>query len=231
MIPSELERLVQERIALGQRPYFVNCTEGTTVVGAFDPINPIADICEKYGMWFHVDAAWGGGCLLSRNQRHKLAGIERAQSVTWNPHKLMGTLLQCSTVHFREDVSVVRSFETGLRFHVPFFVSSSFRVSSLTATKCAQITCFNRTNTTTSHMIRETKSFNVDDTMTSSNVGFCGDLRFVKEKHFFLFSLVLLYHMAHVSLSSSSLSVCLSHSFLILFASQNTTAGNTFLPS
>ena len=114
MIPSELERLVQERIALGQRPYFVNCTEGTTVVGAFDPINPIADICEKYGMWFHVDAAWGGGCLLSRNQRHKLAGVERAHSVTWNPHKLMGTLLQCSTVHFREDVSIVRSFETGL---------------------------------------------------------------------------------------------------------------------
>jgi len=103
MIPSELERLVKERIALGHRPYFVNCTEGTTVVGAFDPINPIADICEKYGLWLHIDAAWGGGCLLSRNQRHKLAGIERAQSVTWNPHKLMGVLLQCSTIHFKED--------------------------------------------------------------------------------------------------------------------------------
>lgn len=104
MIPSELERLVIERLELGHRPYFVNCTEGTTVVGAFDPINPVADICEKYGLWLHIDAAWGGGCLLSKNQRYRLAGIERAQSVTWNPHKLMGTLLQCSTVHFKENV-------------------------------------------------------------------------------------------------------------------------------
>ena len=106
MIPSELERLINERIQLGHRPFFVNCTEGTTVVGAFDPIQPIADICEKYDIWFHIDAAWGGGCLLSRKYKHKLAGIERAQSVTWNPHKLMGTLLQCSTVHFKEPVSM-----------------------------------------------------------------------------------------------------------------------------
>ncbi|KAH9398284.1 glutamate decarboxylase gad1 [Tyrophagus putrescentiae] len=103
MIPSELERLVRESIEKGNRPYFVNCTCGTTVLGAFDPINPIADICEKYNLWLHIDAAWGGGLLLSAKYRHKLAGIERGDSVTWNPHKLMGTLLQCSTVHFKED--------------------------------------------------------------------------------------------------------------------------------
>ena len=55
MIPSELERLVKERLDMGHRPYFVNCTEGTTVVGAFDPIHPIADICDKYGLWLHID--------------------------------------------------------------------------------------------------------------------------------------------------------------------------------
>jgi len=103
MIPSELERLVKLSIEQKKRPFFVNCTCGTTVLGAFDPINPIADICAKYDLWLHVDAAWGGGCLLSSKRRHKLAGIERARSVTWNPHKLMSTLLQCSTVHFREN--------------------------------------------------------------------------------------------------------------------------------
>jgi glutamate decarboxylase len=103
MIPMELERLVKESIAKGDRPYFVNCTCGTTVFGAFDPINPIADIAEKYNLWLHVDAAWGGGCLLSRKHRYKLAGISRASSVTWNPHKLMSALLQCSTIHFKED--------------------------------------------------------------------------------------------------------------------------------
>ncbi|KAL3287595.1 hypothetical protein HHI36_002064 [Cryptolaemus montrouzieri] len=104
MIPSELERLIVERRTRGHIPFFVCCTSGTTVLGAFDPINEIADICQKYGMWLHVDAAWGGGLLLSKKYRHpRLSGVERADSVTWNPHKLMGALLQCSTIHFKED--------------------------------------------------------------------------------------------------------------------------------
>lgn len=57
MIPAELERLVRESIEKGNRPYFVNCTCGTTVLGAFDPINPIADICEKYNLWLHIDVS------------------------------------------------------------------------------------------------------------------------------------------------------------------------------
>ncbi|XP_046682896.1 glutamate decarboxylase isoform X2 [Homalodisca vitripennis] len=103
MIASELERLVIERKSKGHIPFFVNCTSGTTVQGAFDPIEEIADICQKYKMWLHIDAAWGGGLLFSRKYRHpRFSGVERADSVTWNPHKLMGTLLQCSTVHFKE---------------------------------------------------------------------------------------------------------------------------------
>ncbi|XP_050301201.1 glutamate decarboxylase isoform X1 [Anthonomus grandis grandis] len=104
MITRELERLVIERKNKGHIPFFVSVTSGTTVLGAFDPINETADICEKYGMWLHVDAAWGGSLLLSKKYRHpRLSGIERAQSVTWNPHKLMGALLQCSTIHFKEN--------------------------------------------------------------------------------------------------------------------------------
>ncbi|XP_074112564.1 glutamate decarboxylase isoform X1 [Cotesia typhae] len=104
IIPSKLEELILERKARGHIPFFVNATAGTTVIGAFDPIAQIADICEKYKLWLHVDAAWGGGLLLSRKYRHpRLTGIERADSVTWNPHKLMGALLQCSTIHFKEE--------------------------------------------------------------------------------------------------------------------------------
>lgn len=55
LIPTELEKLVVERKTKGHIPFFVACTSGTTVLGAFDPINDIADICEKYGMWLHVD--------------------------------------------------------------------------------------------------------------------------------------------------------------------------------
>lgn len=109
MMPAELERLVVEHKSKGNVPFFVNCTAGTTVFGAFDPIQDIADICKKYKMWLHIDAAWGGGLLFSQKYRpSRFAGIERADSLTWNPHKLMGTLLQCSTVHFK-DPSVLSS--------------------------------------------------------------------------------------------------------------------------
>ncbi|KAJ8788531.1 hypothetical protein J1605_005262 [Eschrichtius robustus] len=86
----------------GYIPLYVNATAGTTVYGAFDPIQEIADICEKYNLWLHVDAAWGGGLLMSQKHRHKLSGIERANSVTWNPHKMMGVLLQCSAILVKE---------------------------------------------------------------------------------------------------------------------------------
>ena len=57
MIPSELERLILERKARGQIPFFVNATAGTTVLGAFDPLNEIADICLKFNCWFHIDVS------------------------------------------------------------------------------------------------------------------------------------------------------------------------------
>ncbi|CAN8013284.1 unnamed protein product, partial [Ixodes persulcatus] len=103
MIVEELEKEIVASKARGHVPFFVNCTAGSTVIGAFDPIHPIADICEKHGLWLHIDSAWGGGCLLSRKHRHLMSGIERSDSVTWNPHKLMGTHLQCSTIHLKED--------------------------------------------------------------------------------------------------------------------------------
>jgi len=103
MDPDHLEMLVEEDKRRGFQPFFVNCTAGTTVYGAFDPINAIADVCEKHNIWLHIDAAWGGGLLMSKTHRvGRFDGVERANSLTWNPHKLLGTLLQCSTFHLRE---------------------------------------------------------------------------------------------------------------------------------
>lgn len=50
---------------------------GTTVLGAFDPIAEIADVCQENGIWLHVDAAWGGGALMSKKHKHLLTGIHR----------------------------------------------------------------------------------------------------------------------------------------------------------
>ncbi|CDQ65649.1 unnamed protein product [Oncorhynchus mykiss] len=98
MIPAELESSILTAKDQGCVPFYVNATAGTTVYGAFDPLNAIADICESHGLWLHVDAAWGGGLLMSKRHRVKLQGIERAWSVTWNPHKMMGAPLQCSAI-------------------------------------------------------------------------------------------------------------------------------------
>lgn len=72
-LESEIKRAKDEDAV----PFMVSATGGTTVLGAFDPIDEIANICEKYNMWLHVDAAWGGGVLMSKQYRTLLKGIER----------------------------------------------------------------------------------------------------------------------------------------------------------
>ena len=62
---------------------------GSTAVGAFDPLHELADVAEAHDLWLHVDAAHGGSAALSPTERTKLAGIERADSIVWDAHKLM----------------------------------------------------------------------------------------------------------------------------------------------
>ncbi|CAI5788896.1 glutamate decarboxylase 2 isoform X2 [Podarcis lilfordi] len=100
---AAIPRLVAFTSEHGFVPFLVSATAGTTVYGAFDPLIAIADICKKYKIWMHVDGAWGGGLLMSRKHKWKLNGVERANSVTWNPHKMMGVPLQCSALLVREE--------------------------------------------------------------------------------------------------------------------------------
>jgi glutamate decarboxylase len=103
MIVEELKREIEAAISAGHEPFLVAATAGTTVLGAFDPIDEIAPICAQYGLWFHVDAAWGGGTLMSDTYRDRLKGIEKADSVTWNPHKLLCAPQQCSTFLLKDE--------------------------------------------------------------------------------------------------------------------------------
>ncbi len=80
----------------GRTPICVVATTGTTVRGAFDSIDQLADVCRDEDLWLHVDAALGAPCLFSPKYKHLMAGIERADSLTWDPHKLMGVPLTCS---------------------------------------------------------------------------------------------------------------------------------------
>ncbi|XP_041371959.1 glutamate decarboxylase 1-like [Gigantopelta aegis] len=95
---DDLKHKIQNAKDHGKIPMLVSITCGTTILAAYDPVEAVADICDEHGIWLHVDAAWGGTVLLSREHRHLLRGIHRADSVTWNPHKMMGVPLQCSAI-------------------------------------------------------------------------------------------------------------------------------------
>lgn len=96
MIPSELDCAISIQKKEGKVPLIVCATAGTTVLGAFDPIGEIHSICKKHNLWLHVDGAWGGPAIFS-SQRHQLVqGIELADSVTFDAHKLFGANLTSS---------------------------------------------------------------------------------------------------------------------------------------
>ncbi|OOE69579.1 glutamate decarboxylase [Salinivibrio sp. IB868] len=92
------------------KPIAIVGVAGTTETGSIDPLNALADIAEREGIHFHVDAAWGGATLMSNNQRHKLAGIERADSVTIDAHKQLYVPMGAGMVLFK-DPSLVASIE------------------------------------------------------------------------------------------------------------------------
>jgi len=84
---DDLRRALARDRAAGLAPFLVVATVGTTATGAIDPIGELADVCRDEGLWLHADAAWGGIALLSDRLRPHLAGVELADSITWDAHK------------------------------------------------------------------------------------------------------------------------------------------------
>lgn len=116
MCVSDLEAQISQAKADGYTPLFVNATAGTTVYGSFDDFNAIADVAQKHGAWFHIDGSWGGNIVFSESHRYKLAGCERADSITVNPHKALGVPATCSFLL----VPDVRVFLTANSLQAPY---------------------------------------------------------------------------------------------------------------
>jgi aromatic-L-amino-acid decarboxylase len=87
MDPEALARMVRADRASGRRPFLVIGAAGTTNTGAVDPLADIAEVAEHEGLWFHVDAAYGGFFQLTERGRARFRGAERADSITLDPHK------------------------------------------------------------------------------------------------------------------------------------------------
>jgi glutamate/tyrosine decarboxylase-like PLP-dependent enzyme len=119
MITSDLESKIIKAKLEGFTPLWVNAGAGTTVMGSYDPFNEIADICQRHRLWFHVDGSWGGAVAFSRNQNWRLKGVERADSVTMNPHKMLNVPSTCSFLVMpdRRKIHRATSLKAGYLFH------------------------------------------------------------------------------------------------------------------
>jgi aromatic-L-amino-acid decarboxylase len=123
MIPEKLAEAIDEDIEAGFLPICVIPTVGTTSTSSVDPVDAIADICEKYGVWLHVDTAYAGSTAIVPEFRHhftgrsenphsalrtpQLNGWERADSIVVNPHKWLFTPFDLSVLYCK-DLSVLK---------------------------------------------------------------------------------------------------------------------------
>jgi len=104
--PQALGQMIEADRAAGMAPVMVAATAGTTNAGMIDPLAPCADIARRFGIWFHADAAWGGALIASDRFRSRLAGIERADSVTIDAHKWFATTMGCG-MFFTSDLNIL----------------------------------------------------------------------------------------------------------------------------
>ena len=107
-----LERAVADDLAAGRRPCAVVAAVGTTATTALDPVAGVADLCERHGMWLHVDAALAGTAMICPEYRWMWEGVDRADSVVFNPHKWMGTGFDLSAYYVRDPEHLVRVMST-----------------------------------------------------------------------------------------------------------------------
>ena len=105
-----LEHAVAEDRRAGVLPIAVVGTVGTTSTTGIDPIRPLVEICQREGLWLHVDAAYGGAAALLPEMRHAFDGWERADSIVVNPHKWMFVPIDCSVLYTRRPDLLKRAF-------------------------------------------------------------------------------------------------------------------------
>src|ERR687889_8019 len=102
MRPDALEDALARDVAAGIVPVAVVATAGTTLTGAVDPLEEIAEVCERHDVWLHVDGAYGLPGAAAPSTAHLFSGLERADSATIDAHKWLGVQKSCSAVLLRE---------------------------------------------------------------------------------------------------------------------------------
>ena len=116
MDPTDLKHKIEEDKANGLHPFFINITAGTTVLGAFDPIEPIAEIGKANNLWLHVDGAYCGSVIFSEQYKHLVEGLELVDSFSVNAHKMLSTPLTCSIIMAKDKKYLYDSFSNNAEY-------------------------------------------------------------------------------------------------------------------
>jgi aromatic-L-amino-acid/L-tryptophan decarboxylase len=110
LMPEAVANAVANDRAAGLEPFLVAASAGTTNTGAIDPLSELADVCARERLWLHVDAAYGGFAALTARGKAALAGIERADSVTLDPHKWLFVPFECGCLLARDPATLKAAF-------------------------------------------------------------------------------------------------------------------------
>ena len=111
LAPAAVAAAMDADARAGRRPFFVSASAGATNTGSIDPLGDLADLCAERGVWLHVDAAYGGFAALTERGRAALAGLERADSITLDPHKWLYQPYECGCLLVREGERLRATFE------------------------------------------------------------------------------------------------------------------------
>ena len=111
MRPEALAAAMAADLRAGRRPLFVAANAGSTSTGAVDPLPELAAVCREWGVWFHVDAAYGGFAALTQRGRRWLLGLELADSVTLDPHKWLYQPFECGCLLVRAGQRLREAFQ------------------------------------------------------------------------------------------------------------------------
>lgn len=116
MRPDALEEAIEQDRRAGFAPFLVVATAGTTNAGVLDPIADCAGIAERAGLWYHVDAAWGGGAVFVPELKSLLSGIERADSITFDAHKWLSVPMGAGIFLTRDTTALDRTFRVATAY-------------------------------------------------------------------------------------------------------------------
>ncbi len=111
MDPQKLDDTLGDLRHRGHPVVALSACACSTPIGAFDPLAEVADVCRRHGVWLHVDAAHGGAACLSPRYRHLLEGLDRADSVTWDAHKMLFVPALCAFVFYRNAAHRFAAFQ------------------------------------------------------------------------------------------------------------------------